>query len=332
MDQDTAKPPPPRIFLPDEGAPNLSTWQVGRSTHCEIPTRGVRADRELETLRERASAFVKAIPEDCAFSHGTGAQLLGIPMPRRIEGRTDLDVMRPSDRPPVVREGVRSHRGLERRQVVLQDGLAVTSPADIWCDLAGPSMRLTVDELIEAGDAVAELIAPTMLRDEAHPLLLPGDDGWEADPVLRGFVRMMATLRKRRRHKGKALLLEAFPHLRPRVWSPMETRLRLMLIRAGLPEPMLNLTVNFADGGGRMMTGDLVWPHRKVIGEYHGKMHLQLRTRSHDSDKRGLAEADGWRVIEVFSHHVNDERHRPEIIRRFAIALGLDLHAVNLWV
>lgn len=331
MGQDTAKPPP-RIFLPVEGAPDLSSWQVGRSRHCEIPTRGVRADRELTTLRERGSAFVRVIPEHCAFSHGTAAQLLGIPVPRRIERRADLDVMRPSSRPPLMREGVRSHRGLERRQVLFRDRLPVTSPADTWCDLAGPSMRLTVDELIEAGDAVAELISPTRLRSEVHPLVLPGEDGWEEDPVLRGFVQMMATLKQRRRHKGKALLLEAFPHLRPRVWSPMETRLRLILIRAGLPEPMLNLTVNFADGGGRMLTGDLVWPRLMVIGEYHGRMHLQLRTRSQDSDKRGLAEADGWRVIEVFSHHVNDARHRPEMIRRFAIALGLDRNTVNLWV
>lgn len=331
MGHDAKPPPPPRIFLPQDGAPDLSAWHLRRREYCEIPTRGVRSDRQLETLAERGSAFVKAIPQDCAFSHGTAAQLLEIPVPGRIERRTDLDVMRTSDRPPVVRDGVRSHRGLEHRQIVMEHGLPVTAPADTWCDLASPTVRLTVDELIVAGDAVAELIAPTMFQDESHPGVRPGDDGWEGDPVLRAFAQMMATLRQRRRHKGKALLLEAFPHLRPRVWSPMETRLRLMLLRAGLPEPMLNLTVHFADGGGRLMTGDLVWPRLKVIGEYHGAMHLQLRTRSQDSDKRGLAEADGWRVIEVFSHHVNDERRRPEIIRRFAIALGVDLHTVNLW-
>lgn len=327
----TADTGPPRIFLPAEGDPELSSWQLGRRAHCEIPTRGVRSDRPLESVPQQASAFSRVMPAECAFSHGTAADLLSIPVPRRIQQRPELDVMRPTGSPPLERQGVRAHSGLEHRTVIEHDGLPLTSPADTWCDLAAPWLGLTVDELIIAGDAVCELIAVTKFQDEQHPRLHPGDEGWEQDSALRGILRMMETLKKRRRHKGKARLLEAFPHLRPRVWSPMETRLRLILLRAGLPEPLLNAEVHFAHGGGRIMTGDLVWREQRVIGEFHGLDHRSLKTRAADSSKRGLAEADGWRVVEVFKHQIFEDRHRSELIRRFAAHLDIPTHEVNFW-
>lgn len=323
---------PPRIFLPAEGHPELSSWQLGRQAHCEIPTRGVRSDRPLDSVPDQACAFFRVLPANCAFSHGTAARILGIPVPQRIQRRSELDVMRPTGSPPLERQGVRAHSGLEHRTVVSHEALSLTSPADTWCDLAAPWLGFTVDELIIAGDAVCELLAVTRFQDELHPRLRPGDQGWERDSALRGISRMMHTLAARRRHKGKARLLEAFPHLRPRVWSPMETRLRLILLRAGLPEPLLNAEVHFAHGGGRIMTGDLVWREQRVIGEYHGLDHRSLKSRAADSSKRGLAEADGWRVVEVFKHQVFEDRHRAELIRRLATHLGIPLDQVNLWV
>lgn len=325
-------PPPIRIFSPAEGAEWLSAWQLGRSSAVCIPTPGVRSDREAETVTERASAFVKAVPDDCAFSHRTAAEILGIPIPRRHESAEDLDLMRTRRRPPIKRAGTRWHSGLEHRSIVTVADLPVTSPADTWCDLAAPWLGLSIDDLIIAGDAVCELLATTRFQDELHPRLHPGDEGWERDRALRGILRMMQTLGARRRHKGKGRLLEAFPHLRPRVWSPMETRLRLLLLRARLPEPLLNAEVHFAHGGGRIMTGDLVWPEQRVIGEFHGLHHAALKTRAADSTKRGLAEADGWRVIEVFKHQVFEDRYRAELLRRFATHLDVPLHQVNLWV
>lgn len=243
-----------------------------------------------------------------------------------------LDVMRATHAPPLKRARVQSHRGLEHREVSMCEEVRVTSPADTWCDLAAPHLGLAVDDLVVAGDAVCEIIARTRFQDEHHPVVRPGDVDWERDPALRGIARMLETLKQRKRHKGKARLLEAVPDLRPRVWSPMETRTRLTLIRAGLPEPLLNAEVHFAHGGGRLMTGDLVWPEQRVIGEYHGAEHGTLKARAADSSKRGLAEADGWRVIEVFSHQILEDQHRPELIRRFAIALGVPFDHVNFFV
>lgn len=321
-----------RIFTPAEGVSDgIPLWKL-RTPHRVIPTSGVRSDRPLDGLLEHAQAFAVALPPDCAYSHGTAAQLWGIPVPRRVEGRPVLDVMRDSRHPPLKRARVLSHRGLEHRAVAQREGLRVTSLADTWCDLAAPWLGMRVDDLIIAGDAVCELVARTRFQDELHPGRKPGEREWELDPALRGIRQMLVTLKQRRRHKGKARLLEAFPHLRPRVWSPMETRTRLVIIRAGLPEPLLNAEVHFAGGGGLLMTGDLVWPKQLVMGEYHGADHGSLKARGADSTKRGLAEADGWRVIEVFAHHIFEDRDRAELIRRFAIALGVPFEDVNFLV
>ena len=89
----------------------------------------------LEGLDQRAAAFALALPDDVAFSHTTAARLWRIPLPRALEDDDDLHVMRETRRPRIERVGCVSHRGSERRRIVLLDGLRITSLADTWCDL-----------------------------------------------------------------------------------------------------------------------------------------------------------------------------------------------------
>ena len=52
----------------------------------------------------------------------------------------------------------------------------------------------------------------------------------------------------------------------------METRTRLMFVKAGIPEPRLNAAVRDADGEW-LLTGDLVWDEKRVVAEYQGSTH-----------------------------------------------------------
>jgi hypothetical protein len=54
----------------------------------------------------------------------------------------------------------------------------------------------------------------------------------------------------------------------------MESRLRLLLVLAGIPEPEVNITVRDADGTP-LRSYDLSWPDVLVVVEYEGRVHAE---------------------------------------------------------
>jgi hypothetical protein len=83
----------------------------------------------------------------------------------------------------------------------------------------------------------------------------------------------------------------------PLAESPMETRIRVLLIEWGLPRPVSQLTVY--DGAGAFIGRlDLAFPDAKVAVEYDGALHWEQR-RS-DDRRRDRLRASGW-VVLVYS-------------------------------
>jgi hypothetical protein len=259
------------------------------------PTRGVRSDRPLETLAELARAVSLVLPSDIAFSHATAAQLMGLPLPRRHEDRT-LHIMRDSGVARVRRPECRPHRGLESRRMETARGLPVVSACDTWCDLGEV---LGLDELIVLGDQVARRS--------------------------RSVEPLAAALARRVRPRGALRLREALTWIRVGSDSPMETRVRLMFVRAGLPEPELNATIT-DEHGGFLARGDFVWRRQRVIGEYQGAAHFADFDRGDDDISRRLLAEDGaWKYIEVTKRDYVNPGRRHATIRRFARYLGVEL-------
>ncbi len=91
--------------------------------------------------------------------------------------------------------------------------------------------------------------------------------------------------------------------VRPRVDSPMETLLRLLLVLAGLPEPEPNVSVCGADGVPRARL-DLSYPEWKVGIEYDGDHHLQRAQRVRDVDRAEWLARHGWTVVLVLADHL----------------------------
>lgn len=275
-----------------------------RHPALHLPTRSVRSAEPLETVSERAAAFARALPQDIAFSHGTAALLLGIPLPGRFEKAAVLDVMRDSCRTPIRRKLCAGHRGLESREVVEARGLRVVGALDTWCDLGELVARgLTVDDLVVAGDHL----------------------------VNRGLqVRDLADVVTRRcRPRGAQSLGEAAALVRSGVRSPMESRARVMFVRAGFPEPEVNADV-FDSQGGWLLEGDLVWRKQGVIGEYQGADHAAIKRRSADASRVTSAEAEGYRILEIYAEDVYRGARRRACLTRFARELGLDLAALQI--
>ena len=277
-------------------AAGLTMGQL-RSPLLHRATRSVRTLVPPQNLLDRARVFAAALPADIAFSHVTALRLRGLPLPPKISD--DLHVMRGSELTRIRRTGCVGHRGLETRHVEIEQGLRLVSAPDTWCDLGDLSPGvLNVDDLIVAGDAILTRL---------------GEGPAALDRILQSRIRP----------RGKRRLQEALQLIRTGSRSPMETLTRLMFVRAGFPEPMINAPV-LDEGGGWLLTGDLVWGKQRVVAEYQGAAHAPISERSHDADRISVALDAGVTVFELFAEDVFDRRRRTRCLLRVARALNLD--------
>jgi very-short-patch-repair endonuclease len=95
--------------------------------------------------------------------------------------------------------------------------------------------------------------------------------------------------------------------VRAGVDSPMETRLRLLIVLAGLPEPEVNVIVRIAGGKWRWRF-DLCYPEYKLIIEYDGRQHAyDAEQWSHDLNRREWLDQEGRRIVIVISEGIHGE-------------------------
>ncbi|UYK40294.1 DUF559 domain-containing protein [Microbacterium terricola] len=226
-----------------------------------------------------------------AFSHTTAAAVHGFPLRARHLRMSELHITTYSDAARRRHRGVTVHPLPRDERRVMVDGLLVTHPIDTWCAL---SAMLSLDELVEIGDHLVRRQHPVASLDQ-----------------LREAVRRYAG-----RHGAKVLRM-AVDLVRERTDSSRETSLRLDLVRAGLPEPAINVSVR--DQQGRhIKLGDMVYEQQRVLVEYDGEQH---RTSSHQyhKDARDLERAisAGWLVIRVRRH----DRDPREVAARVRAAL-----------
>lgn len=84
--------------------------------------------------------------------------------------------------------------------------------------------------------------------------------------------------------------------------------MRVILIRAGLPEPIIGHTV-YHDGYF-VGTPDLAYPHLRLAIEYEGDGHrTSRRVFEDDLVRKELFEAAGWRVVRVSAKRLRDAAH-----------------------
>ncbi|QYF73816.1 hypothetical protein [Cryobacterium sp. PAMC25264] len=264
---------PNGFTLADARAAGVSTKRT-RANDLEIPFRGVRVlvggERERSSL---AQAYAAGMPSGHFFSHITAAQLLGIPLPQGAsqDSRLHVGVVAPERAPRM--KGVVGHTFSVRPDRSLVDGLAVTSPVTTWCDLAS---TLGLDDLIAAGDF--------LLGTRRPPAAL---------------IDLTAAVAHRFGQRGTQRLRQALVWVRPRVESRQETRLRLLILRAGFPEPETNIYLPLRAGRKRVR-GDLVYLSYRVLIEYDGEHHRTDSVQyARDLERLDDVMADGWRVIRV---------------------------------
>ena len=215
---------------------DLQTRDWTRLSRGQYTWVGIRRDITLQ-LR----AVAQRMPDSYAFSGPTAAWLLGLDMPPaqpiEVIVRRDLSVRS--------RAGVRLRRAfLPESDVAMRRGFRTTSAFRTACDLG--SQR----------DLVESVVALDMVL-HAGVVDLP-------DLALHVSANAGA--------KGIKRLRRAVGLAEPRAESPMETRLRMELVKARLPRPCVQQELHERSGDflGR---ADLFYPDRKLVIEYDGENH-----------------------------------------------------------
>src|SRR6478735_4528929 len=206
------------------------------------------------------------VVSDATVSHHSAARVWGGIVPD--DGLVHLAC--PSRRAQV--EGIRSHRfGLTKATTVWRR-LPVTTPIQTFLDLA-PVLGLV--DLVVLGDSLVR-------RNRVTADLLTG-----AAAAHRGA--------------GSRLARRAARLVRADVDSAMETRLRMLMVLSGLPEPVVNHKIRWPHGEVRFRL-DLSYPDDGLVIEYDGWQHVDSQTQwGSDRDRREWLDGNDWRIVVVIA-------------------------------
>jgi excinuclease ABC A subunit len=109
---------------------------------------------------------------------------------------------------------------------------------------------------------------------------------------------------------GARLARRAARLVREGVDSPMESRLRMLIVLSGLPEPQVNVIVRNSDGEW-IVRFDLCYPALKLAVEYDGRQHAESDAQwARDIDRRELLDRWGYRLVVVRSTDLYQDPER----------------------
>ena len=264
------------------------------------PFHGIRApsDAPRETVADQCRLLLPRLSGLQFFSHTTAALLWEMRLPLQAEsGPLHVGACPPARAPRTV--GVTGHRtDLAPALLTLAQGLPAPTAPETWAQLGS---ILALDDLIAAADGILD----------------------------RGLATSedLAEAASRIRRRGGKDLAQALLEMRAGSESRPETKTRLVLSRAGLPEPELNADLRSTDG--RFVARlDLAYPRYRVCVEYDGRQHAQQAQFVRDADRWAEIEAQGWILVRVLAHHFADPQRL--IVARVERALrsrGWALHA-----
>jgi len=244
-----------------------------RAHDIHHPFHGVNLATQPADVRALCSSYLAVMPDGAFFSHCTAAALLDIPLPVTASPHPlHVSVLAPRTAPNG--RGVRGH-SLVRLAGMVVDGLPISAPAHVWCQLSGVIGR---EDLVAAGDH--------LVGARARPARVSIDE----------LARLSGRLQ---RTKGSRARAWALPRIRAGSDSRPESFLRLLLEDQGWEGIRINEPVQ-VDGGRLALHPDLSVPALRVAFEYEGDGHrVDRRQWGLDIERRELLEAAGWRVVRV---------------------------------
>ena len=236
--------------------------------------RGVWVRRSMVDTHTHIRAALTLHGDDAIASHFSAGRLHGMPLPEHAFEH--VMVFSPDERR--FRPGIKSHVARRRRTVVSLRGMPVSDLFATFVDLA---RYLPLVDLVIVGDWLVRRrgITPAQLIRQCRD--------------------------SREHHAGAAL--RAALYVRKGVDSPMETRLRMLIVLAGLPEPQVNHVVLWDDGTWKRRY-DLWYPTVGLIVEYDGRQHASDPHQwNSDLTRREEFDDAGLKILVVTAEGLFDE-------------------------
>lgn len=268
-----ARIPRPLAFVPFRGSTAVTdgqlSWTMLRGPAWRRLLPDVYVHREgyrADDHRMWCDAVALRLPPGAAIAGPSAGYLWGVDL---LDRDAPVTVLLPRT------ARLRAHARLRVVRSVLPEadrtrfgGLPVTTPLRTAFDLGRQAPRVSA---LIAMDALLHRrvvrLAALRAYAEAHP-------GWP----------------------GLSLLREVLALAEPLAESPMETRLRLLLIDAGLGPLIAQHDV--LDGRGRFLARvDLAWPALRVAVEYDGDHHRERTHFRQDVARLNALRAAGWVVL-----------------------------------
>jgi len=233
---------------------------------------GLKLDPNIELV-----ALHSRLPPGCVFSSQTAARLHGFD----TDGSTTVEVTVPPGVSVRARASLQVHTAaLDSSEVTTCGPLPVTTPLRTCLDLA---RRLSLVEAVVALDRALHL--------------------------------KMVGLPELRDHVGRRSRLPGLPHARrvvelvePDAESPMESRLRMILVLGGLPHPQVQVELRDINGNF-LARPDLLYPAARLAIEYDGATHRENLVA--DNRRQNRLHGAGYQLLRYASP---DVYNRPQEI------------------
>ena len=263
------------VFTPaDAQEAGMTQWRLSRLAPQRI-THGLYSTTDDLSFHNRVRAILRVSGQHSIICGPTSLRLAGVDLPARLARDTRVWVQVPAHQSWPIRPEVRLVRSVQAVHSTLIKGIPSLDLPYCWMQLSTES---SIDELVELADALTRRKSPLSTKTalgEAVSLRVGA----------RGVTKARSAL---------GLCVEGTD-------SIPETDLRLLLVRAGLPTPTVNLCIRDTLGQPLYLL-DLAFEEAKVAVEYDGVYHVEDRSHmQRDASRRRALEDAGWRIITVTS-------------------------------
>lgn len=246
-----------------------------RAAAVRHPHRGVYVPKVLpHAFDVRCDAAFLALPPRAVLSHLAAAAWYGCPLPDAAPVQVEVTVPAGTVLPQL--SDVRAHVArLDEDDVRDYRDRHVTSPARTVLDLAAV---LSLMDLVAVADS---LLSRGLVSLEALQAMVDGGA----------------------RRRGVRRARQALELVEPRTRSAMETRVRLLLVLAGLPRPECNADV-LDDDGVWLATVDFLYRRQRLVIEYDGRHHGEEDQRVYDLARRNRLTRAGYVILHFTARDV----------------------------
>lgn len=259
-------------------AAGLQQPQLWRRKDIDPVSRGLYRPAEWTFDLSSAARALSSVTPGAWISHVTAARLHGLFLPPWLADSNELHLSKPRKLPSVRRKGIVGHTvAVFDGDVEEVDGTRISTRSRTWLDLAAV---LPLYDLVCIGDQLIRKPRPAF-------------EG-RTDPYTT-LEKLRAMIDRHRNRQGVVRARLALDLMRVGSDSAQESRLRLAMLDAGLPEPELQVRLRISDP--LSPTADLGFRARRLAIQYDGGHHLEEEQVLSDMRRDKAFRSAGWTVL-----------------------------------